>query len=935
MQTDEAALAKRMENEELVRCVHLLVAKFVSPQNRAQYEKYFGLLMHLISTNAKQSLDRDESQVIARIRKTVSREKGFGEAALLDQYLNKLGTSSSLSSNWAILYLLDQLKGGINKDAPTSTMPKTLFSAQALPDKTPVAVRSSSRLQEEAHARPTPASSISSSKFKTPAAHQKHKYPASLISSISPIHPTPGYTTPGQASSVGSSAAAASPNFSTPQESPAVRPHRRPLLTDHQEEVALGAILEDTLYVLQGIEGSVIRYNDELDRFAIPPEVNVSTSIRQLVGCVCEIGWLCKRLRETIDASTAQPGIVAQGFYSAVKIELTDYYRSLAALENQIGEGSDLTLHRLLAWVKGPLEKLQILNILVDNIKGKHGGEMASAVYKLVYHGSKIWRSVALSVLNQTAKPIIAMIRAWMLEGTLNDPYQEFFVATDPDVPAHQLWHAKYQLRPEALPSFIPPSLANKILLIGKSHNLMRECSDNVTDFWGIERDSLNQILRGDIGELRSDVELVEFFSSLERAVSKVETVVNRRVMQVFMDKHKFLQHCLAIKRYLLLGQGDFVTYLMTSISSDLKKPSSTIFRHNLLGTLDRAVRSSNAQFDDPQIIDRLDVRLLEQGVMEGVDAGSGWAVFSLDYHVDMPISLIFTPEAMSTYRMLFNFLWRIQHLHHSLASMWKRHIGYSRRQNQNRQFSLESLRKSSPAPAKEKDEDDEEMEDYYADDKETEGLLHRCRILSQEMLFFLSNVQGFFMMEVIEPAWQRFQNTIVNESSSIEDFIKSHSEFLTQIVERCLLSPTNDQSKSTLALMTRIFGIIAHWVAMQRSMLGSGLELDTDAAKKKQSKIHSTGAEYKQAVSELRVLVTQITNGNAASSVSLLHLRFLLERLDFSGFYPSLSLPASTSASAAAAVPATPMGTTHDAARDAKLRAAAAAARDKRPTSS
>jgi hypothetical protein len=43
--------------------------------------------------------------------------------------------------------------------------------------------------------------------------------------------------------------------------------------------------------------------------------------------------------------------------------------------------------------------------------------------------------------------------------------------------------------------------------------------------------------------------------------------------------------------------------------------------------------------------------------------------------------------------------------------------------------------------------DDDDEMEDYYADDKETEGLLHRCRILSQEMLFFLTNVQGFFMV--------------------------------------------------------------------------------------------------------------------------------------------------------------------------------------------
>jgi len=139
----------------------------------------------------------------------------------------------------------------------------------------------------------------------------------------------------------------------------------------------------------------------------------VSTSVRQLVSCVCEVGWLCKRLRDALDASTAQQGIVAQvhgepyrrsflpgdprhlrslapsscplppalfplvalcldrrlpaaqGFYSAIRSEMTDYYRLLAALENQIGAGRELTLHRLLAWSKGPLEKLEILNILV------------------------------------------------------------------------------------------------------------------------------------------------------------------------------------------------------------------------------------------------------------------------------------------------------------------------------------------------------------------------------------------------------------------------------------------------------------------------------------------------------------------------------------------------------------------------------------------
>jgi hypothetical protein len=59
----------------------------------------------------------------------VSREKGFGEAALLDQYLHKLDSSSSLGNNWAILYLLDQLKGGFKDGpAPAPAVPSSLFS---------------------------------------------------------------------------------------------------------------------------------------------------------------------------------------------------------------------------------------------------------------------------------------------------------------------------------------------------------------------------------------------------------------------------------------------------------------------------------------------------------------------------------------------------------------------------------------------------------------------------------------------------------------------------------------------------------------------------------------------------------------------------------------------------------------------------------------
>lgn len=43
-----------------------------------------------------------------------------------------------------------------------------------------------------------------------------------------------------------------------------------------------------------------------------------------------------------------------------------------------------------------------------------------------------------------------------------------------------------------------------------------------------------------------------------------------------------------------------------------LSKPASLLYRHNLTSILETAVRSSNAQFDDPDILNRLGVQLLE-----------------------------------------------------------------------------------------------------------------------------------------------------------------------------------------------------------------------------------------------------------------------------------------------------------------------------------
>lgn len=65
-------------------------------------------------------------------------------------------------------------------------------------------------------------------------------------------------------------------------------------------------------------------------------------------------------------------------------------------------------------------------------------------------------------------------------------------------------------------------------------------------------------------------------------------------------------------------------------------KPATQLYPHNLSSILESAIRATNAQFEDADILNRLDVRLLEQS-----PGDTGWDVFSLDYHVDGPIGTV------------------------------------------------------------------------------------------------------------------------------------------------------------------------------------------------------------------------------------------------------------------------------------------------------
>ncbi len=116
------------------------------------------------------------------------------------------------------------------------------------------------------------------------------------------------------------------------------------------------------------------------------------------------------------------------------------------------------------------------LAIIIDSVSNLKGGSVCSAINAYVLNGSPATRTFISRILKEVSAPILTMIKQWMIEGEINDPFREFFVEMDPLVNDDKLWTTKYKLNYIMIPSFLSNALAHKILLTGKAVNFIRRC---------------------------------------------------------------------------------------------------------------------------------------------------------------------------------------------------------------------------------------------------------------------------------------------------------------------------------------------------------------------------------------------------------------------------------------------------------------------------
>jgi gamma-tubulin complex component 3 len=382
-------------------------------------------------------------------------------------------------------------------------------------------------------------------------------------------------------------------------------------------------LLRDVLYVFQGIDGRYIRFSTETQSYAFSDIMRLPIALQDMILQMCELGWLFQRVQEYIRRSEAVElvGMVAQAFGFALQEELNDYYRLLAVVESQLSgpstshsltrsssQGEDeLTLLRLFVWMQDPIERMCLIATLTDIAGDCKGGALASSLHARTRHGDPYVSQFVRKLMSRVCAPIFQMVARWMFEGELDDPQQEFFVQSKEGVDNNTMWHERYTINNTMLPRFIPRPLANQILVIGKSINFLRHCCGDM--------EAPQALAEARPASFDSGFQALQYGRDihLENLVKDIGSVTDRRLMNAITEKFKLPVHLRALKKFMLLGQGDFITCLMDNLGPELQKSADhlTRYKHRLTSTVEGALRSSNAQYEDPEVLDRIGVQLL------------------------------------------------------------------------------------------------------------------------------------------------------------------------------------------------------------------------------------------------------------------------------------------------------------------------------------
>lgn len=255
-----------------------------------------------------------------------------------------------------------------------------------------------------------------------------------------------------------------------------------------------------------------------------------------------------------------------------IEKELNEFNRIIAILEshlnlnNQKKSSTPLTLKRIYIWTLEPLQKFRTIQLLI-NEEFEKSCTLINSLHTFALHGNPQITSFMHRVLEQITQPLMHMIYQWTSSGILEDPYSEFFIVPDDllKLDSSMQWNQTYSINYQKCPGFLPNECIERIYLTGKNLNFIKyACGDSefVKQFSGIYSKGINENKLSNSIDLFSYQDLTLFYSTVDAA----HEASNEHFLNLLFKKFNYKETLHALKQYLLLGAGDFITTLLTEL---------------------------------------------------------------------------------------------------------------------------------------------------------------------------------------------------------------------------------------------------------------------------------------------------------------------------------------------------------------------------------
>ncbi|EMT63739.1 Spindle pole body component alp6 [Fusarium odoratissimum] len=323
-------------------------------------------------------------------------------------------------------------------------------------------------------------------------------------------------------------------------------------------------ILRDLPFTLQGLSSTNLPFAKS-DLIKLP--ATLPLPIISLLHTLAEPSLLYRGLDGF--CKTPAKGLLGQSLRAAIHGELKSYLSLIATLETQIrralasldeeapreGIGrTGVTLKRCVVWTREATMGLRLMSLIAEESEKNRGGQLVSLIHSFSSsHGDPVVAAFAERLLRSFTRPFYDILRHWIYDGELSDPFQEFFVreqAPDKDQAkakgAGNVWEDKFEIAADMIPSIITQDFAQKVFLIGKSLNFIRHSCGDAMWVEDYSKAASKELRYGDT-------------ATLEAWIDEAYKTTMKRLIDLMANKFHLFKHLQALKNYILLGQGDFI----------------------------------------------------------------------------------------------------------------------------------------------------------------------------------------------------------------------------------------------------------------------------------------------------------------------------------------------------------------------------------------